>query len=80
MAASTPRDRRRRKPAFGSVARALLTALGILLMSWGIGVPLVVMTGAETEGRITHVRRQLGDRNGVISNRYAFALDVPPAR
>jgi hypothetical protein len=52
----------------------LLSALGILLMIWGIGVPLVALTGAEAQGRITHVRRQLGDRNEVIPNRYAFAI------
>jgi hypothetical protein len=52
----------------------LLSALGILLMAWGIGAPLVALTGAEAQGRITHVRRQLGDRNEAIPNRYAFAI------
>lgn len=56
------------------ILRIILYALGILLMMWGIGAPLVALTGAETEGRITHVRRQLGDRNEVIPNRYAFAI------
>jgi hypothetical protein len=74
MGAPAERDRRRRKPAFGRVARALLSALGILLMAWGIGAPLVALTGAEAQGRITHVRRQLGDRNEVIPNRYTFAI------
>ncbi|WP_146170187.1 DUF3592 domain-containing protein [Bosea sp. 124] len=52
----------------------MLSALGILLMIWGIGAPLVALTGTETLGRITHVRRQLGDRNELIPNRYAFAI------
>jgi hypothetical protein len=52
----------------------LLSALGILLMAWGIAAPLVALAGAEAQGRITHVRRQLGDRNEVIPNRYAFAI------
>jgi hypothetical protein len=43
-------------------------------MAWGIGAPLVALTGAEAQGRITHVRRQLGDRNEVIPNRYTFAI------
>ncbi len=74
MGAPAKRGGRRRKSAFGRAARALLSALGILLMIWGIGVPLVALTGAEAQGRITHVRRQLGDRNEVIPNRYAFAI------
>ncbi len=74
MGAPAKRDTRRRKPAFRRAARALLSALGILLMIWGIGVPLVALTGAEAQGRITYVRRQLGDRNEVIPNRYAFAI------
>lgn len=74
MGAPAERDRKRQKPAFARAARALLSALGILLMIWGIGVPLVALTGAEAQGRITHVRRQLGDRNEAIPNRYAFAI------
>ena len=74
MGAPAERDRKRQKPAFGRAARALLSALGILLMAWGIGAPLVALTGAEAQGRITHVRRQLGDRNEVIPNRYTFAI------
>ena len=54
--------------------RIVLCALGVILMAWGIGTPLIVLTGAEAEGRVTHVRRQLGDRNEVIPNRYAFAI------
>ena len=62
------------KRAVERTARVFLSALGILLMIWGTGVPLVALTGAEAQGRITHVRRQLGDRNEVIPNRYAFAI------
>jgi hypothetical protein len=58
----------------GLIGRIGVAALGLILLLWGIGVPLVALTGAEVEGRITHVRRQLGERNEVIPNRYAFAI------
>lgn len=56
------------------IPRIILSALGILLMIWDIGAPLVALTGAEAQGQITHVRRQLGDRNEAIPNRYTFAI------
>ena len=62
------------KRAVERTARVFLSALGILLMIWGIGVPLVAVTGVETAGQITHVRRQFGDRNEAIPNRYTFAI------
>lgn len=65
---------RRDAAAGGIIARAVLSALGILLMAWGIGSPLLALFGAEAEGRITHVRRQLGDRSESLPNRYAYAI------
>jgi hypothetical protein len=74
MGAPAKRDTRWTKRIVERAARVFLSALGILLLIWGIGVPLVALTGAEAEGRITYIRRQLGDRNEVIPNRYAFAI------
>lgn len=66
--------RRQAKAAAGCMGRLLLVALGLVLMVWGIGTPLVVLTGVEAEGRVTVVRRQLGDRGEAFPNRYAYAI------
>ena len=66
--------RTRRKSVAGQVGRVLLVALGLILLAWGIGAPLVALTGAKADGRVTVVRRQLGDRGEAIPNRYAFAI------
>jgi hypothetical protein len=65
---------RRAATAGGAIARVVLSALGILLMAWGIGSPLLALFGAEAEGRITYIRRQLGDRGEALPNRYAYAI------
>lgn len=57
-----------------TIARCLLGALGISLMAWGIGMPIVALFGAEAQGQITQVRRQLGDRGEAIPNRYAYVI------
>jgi len=54
--------------------RVFLALLGVVLLLWGAGMPLVLWLGAETQGRITHVRRQLGDRAEAIPNRYAYTI------
>ncbi len=56
------------------IGRVFLGALGLLLLAWGLGMPLVAGLGAEAPGTITHVRRQLGDRGEAIPNRYSYAI------
>lgn len=56
------------------IARFFLTLLGTVLLLWGVGMPLVAWFGAEAQGTITHVRRQLGDRGEAIPNRYSYAI------
>ena len=58
----------------GLIVRFFLGALGLLLLAWGLGMPLVAWLGAEAPGTITHVRRQLGDRGEAIPNRYSYAI------
>lgn len=58
----------------GLSVRVFLGALGLLLLTWGLGMPLVACLGAEAPGTITHVRRQLGDRGEAIPNRYSYAI------
>ncbi|ALK08220.1 DUF3592 domain-containing protein [Blastochloris viridis] len=56
------------------IGRVVLSLLGILLLVWGLGTPLVAMFGAEAEGRVTHVRRQGGERGEAVPNRYTYAI------
>lgn len=58
----------------GLIVRFFLGALGLMLLAWGLGMPMVAWLGAEAPGTITHVRRQLGDRGEAIPNRYAYAI------
>ena len=56
------------------IARLALALLGMVLLLWGLGMPLVAWLGAEAPGTITHVRRQLGDRGESIPNRYSYTI------
>ena len=58
----------------GLIVRCFLGALGLMLLAWGLGMPLVAWLGAEAPGTVTHVRRQLGDRGEAIPNRYSYAI------
>ena len=58
----------------GLSVRLFLGALGLLLLVWGLGMPMVAWLGAEAPGTITHVRRQLGDRGEAIPNRYSYSI------
>lgn len=58
----------------GLIGRVFLGTLGLLLLAWGVGMPLVAWLGAEAPGKITHVRRQLGDRGESIPNRYSYTI------
>ena len=46
----------------------------LALLAWGAGMPLLALLGSTTEGEITHVRRQLGDRGEAIPNRYTYTI------
>ncbi|MCW8883183.1 MAG: hypothetical protein OQK92_12750 [Sedimenticola sp.] len=54
--------------------RILLTLLGLVLMAWGIVTPMVGLFGETTDALITHVRRQGGERNEVIPDRYTHVI------
>lgn len=56
------------------LARLLLTGLGFVLITWGVGTPMVALFGTESVGHITHVRRQLGDRGEAVPNRYGYSI------
>lgn len=56
------------------LANLLLTALGCLLVLWSVGLPLLGLVGERTLGQITTVRRQGGERDESIPNRYTYAI------
>lgn len=54
--------------------RILLTSFGVLLILYGASIPLLGMAGRHTTGRITEVRRELGDRRDPKANRYSYSV------
>lgn len=57
-----------------AIGRALLVLLAGAMFLWGLGAPLLALAGKTAEGRVTEIRRQLGDRGEAIPNRYAFQI------
>lgn len=57
-----------------AIGRLLIRTLALALLTWGAGMPLLALLGSTTEGEITHVRRQLGDRGEAIPNRYTYTI------
>lgn len=55
-------------------ARILLTSFGVLLLLYGAGILLLGVAGRDTQGRITEVRRELGDRRDPMANRYSYSV------
>lgn len=43
-------------------------------MAWGIVTPMVGLFGETTDALVTHVRRQLGERNETIPDRYTHVI------
>jgi len=56
------------------LGRLLLLLLAGMMVFWGLGMPLLALTGKPAEGRVTEIRRQLGDRGEAIPNRYTFQI------
>ncbi len=55
-------------------ARILLAFIGILLLLYGTMMPLLSMIGEKTWGEITVVRREGGERNVAVPNRYTYSV------
>lgn len=64
------------------LSRILLRLLGLILMAWGIAMPLLGLVGETADATVTHVRRQGGERNEALPNRYTYIIDyqfsLPP--
>lgn len=54
--------------------RILLTLLGLILMTWGIAIPMLGLVGETTDATVTHVRRQGGERNEALPDRYTHVI------
>ncbi len=59
---------------FAKIGRSLVFCLGMMLLIWGIYMPFVALFGTQGQGKITHVRRQGGDRAEAIRNRYTYMI------
>ena len=56
------------------IGRCLVVVLAVMMVAWGLGMPLLALTGASAEGKVTDIRRQLGDRGESVPNRYTFQV------
>lgn len=54
--------------------RIILGVVGLLLALYGILIPLLPLIGARAAGEITVIRRELGDRQDPVANRYSYSV------
>ena len=52
----------------------MLGVVGLLLVLYGTLIPLLPLIGARADGEITVVRRELGDRQDPVANRYSYSV------
>ena len=52
----------------------LLTLIGLILITYAVGAPLLKLFGTRTMGTITDVRRQGGERDETIRNQYNYGV------
>jgi hypothetical protein len=55
-------------------ARIILGVVGLLLALYGTLIPLLPLIGARAAGEITVIRRELGDRQDPVANRYSYSV------
>ncbi len=54
--------------------RITVFAVGLLLALYGALMPLLPFIGARANGEITVIRRELGDRQDPLPNRYSYSV------
>jgi hypothetical protein len=54
--------------------RLLITLLGLVFIFWGLSGVMLGFFGEETSAVITHIRREGGERNETIPNRYTYNI------
>ena len=57
----------------GAAARILISAVGAALILWSAGAMALGIGGTRTTAVITDIRRQGGERNEAVPNRYAYS-------
>lgn len=72
---ATPRGRKAPEgEASGLFARVLVTSIGVAFVIWGLTLPLLGFVGERGTAVIDTVRREMGERNEVIVNRYTINI------
>lgn len=56
------------------VTKIFLIIIGIVLSLYGTMMPLLYVIGEKTQGTITVVRREGGERDEAIPNRYSYSV------
>ena len=56
------------------VPKVFLIFIGIGLSLYGMMMPLLSVVGEKTQGTITVVRREGGERDEAIPNRYSYSV------
>jgi hypothetical protein len=65
------------------LARVLITAIGVAFVLWGMLLPILGIAGQRGTAVIETVRREMGERNESLVNRYTLNIGytfTPPGR
>ncbi|MHB1485547.1 MAG: hypothetical protein ACYCYI_12925 [Saccharofermentanales bacterium] len=54
--------------------KLFLIVFGLAFLIYGAMIPVLTVAGAKTVGNITTVRREGGERNESVPNRYSYAV------
>ena len=65
---------RRKSSGMGLPGRILLLGTGLLLLLYGLTIPLLPHIGQRAQGEITSIRRELGDRRDPAADSYSYAV------
>lgn len=57
-----------------AIPKVFLIFIGIMLSLYAMMMPLLSVIGERTEGMITVVRREGGERNEAVHNRYSYSV------
>lgn len=52
----------------------MIVIIGVALVLYAVGWPILGVAGARATGSITHVRRQGGERNETVAGRYTWIV------
>lgn len=63
-----------KKKSSGLFARVLITFIGAAFVAWGLILPVLWIAGERGTAVIDTVRREMGERNEVIPNRYTYNI------